>query len=60
MAGSGILAFAAIYATVVAARRFARAEALRLEIMLTESRLDRLHATAQDKLSRKESGLLSK
>lgn len=51
MIASGVLAVAAIFAAFTASRRYAEAEALRLELMLTEARLDRMHGQAEERLS---------
>lgn len=51
MIASGVLAGAAIFAAFTASRRYAEAEALRLELMLTEARLDRMHGLAEERLS---------
>ena len=51
MVVSGILAVGAVFATFVAAQRYARSEALRLELMLTEAKLDQMHETARSRLS---------
>ena len=51
MIASGVLAGAAIFAAFTASRRYAEAEALRLELMLTEARLDRTHGMAEERLS---------
>ena len=51
MIASGVLAVAAIFAAFTASRRYAEAEALRLELMLTEARLDRMHGLAEERLS---------